>query len=97
MWVLLRQLLNLLQPLLVPVCLVLAWVLVAVTLWGVWSALRDTVKRAQTMHAIPCSNCRFFTGHYTLKCPVHPSTALSEAAINCPDFALMQMGDQRPS
>lgn len=44
--------------------------------------------KAREMHRIPCADCQYFTGDYTLKCTVHPSTALSEDAINCPDYAL---------
>lgn len=96
MWVTLRYLSHALHPFLVPICFVLAWGLVLMTLWSIASAFRDGMKRAQQMHAIPCADCRFFTGHYTLKCPVHPSIALSEDAINCPDFDAMRLGDQRP-
>jgi hypothetical protein len=74
------------QPALVPVCLVLAWGLVIMVGWNVWSAMRDSVARARTMHRIPCATCRFYSGDHRLKCPVHPTIAMSEAAINCPDY-----------
>ncbi|NJR69347.1 MAG: hypothetical protein HC771_12300 [Synechococcales cyanobacterium CRU_2_2] len=35
---------------------------------------------------MPCSNCRYFTGDYRLKCTVNPYVALSEEAIGCRDF-----------
>jgi hypothetical protein len=44
------------------------------------------VQDIKTLHEIPCSRCRYFTGEYHLKCPVNPSTALTEAAIDCLDF-----------
>lgn len=77
---------QLIQPVLVPICFVAAWSIVILGLWGVWAAIRDSVQRAQQMHQIPCSQCRYFSGNYLLKCPVHPSEALSEAAIDCMDF-----------
>ncbi len=64
----------------------LAWAIVFMTLWNLFAASRDTVKRAQTMHQIPCANCQFFTNDYRLKCTVHPNTALTESAIGCRDF-----------
>ncbi len=47
---------------------------------------QDTVIYAQRMHQIPCSKCRFFTENYQLKCTIHPTNALTEAAIDCPDY-----------
>jgi hypothetical protein len=74
------------QPILVPLCLLLAWGLMILLLWSVIAAIADTIRRAQQMHKIPCPNCTFFTKNYHLKCPVQPLIALSEQAINCPDF-----------
>lgn len=47
---------------------------------------RDATVQASRMHKIPCANCKFFTSNYSLKCTVHPAIALSESAINCPDY-----------
>ncbi len=80
------RLMQWLQPYLGPVCLVLAWGLVALGIWQVIVATREGVQRAQTMHRIPCSDCSFFTNQAVLKCPLHPTTALSEEAIDCLDF-----------
>ncbi|NJL85230.1 MAG: hypothetical protein HC886_03420 [Leptolyngbyaceae cyanobacterium SM1_1_3] len=70
----------------VPLCFVLAWTIVILGLWSLWATGRDSLANARRMHQIPCSDCRYFTNQYQLKCPVHPSQALSEAAIGCPDF-----------
>lgn len=83
---LIYQFIQIIQPMLVPLCFVLAWGIVLLAIWNVVSALRDGVSRAQKMHQIPCANCRYFTNNHLLKCPVHPETALSEAAINCRDY-----------
>jgi hypothetical protein len=77
---------QLLQPLFVPFCFVAAWSLVAIVAWSLWTATRDSIKVAQQMHQIPCANCQFFTNSHYLKCPVHPSWALSEEAVNCTDY-----------
>lgn len=74
------------QPFLVPLCFVIAWAVTLMGLWNVWAAVRDSWRRGQQMHRVPCADCQFFTHDYHLKCPVHPATALSEAAIDCPDF-----------
>jgi hypothetical protein len=81
-----HQLMEWLTPVLGPLCFIIAWGMIAIAGWSVWSALRDGVQRAKTMHQIPCANCRFFTQDYHLKCPVQPMSALSEQAIGCPDY-----------
>ncbi len=50
------------------------------------SLILDIVKRAKTMHQIPCSDCQYFTNDYRLKCPVNPFQANTESAINCQDY-----------
>ena len=84
--VLLLYLMSWLQPYLVPICLVVAWSMVILGIWQVVAATRDSVQRARTMHSIPCSSCSFFTNQAVLKCPIHPTQALSEDAIGCMDF-----------
>lgn len=84
--IVLYHLLHSLQPLLVPLCFVTAWGVVGLGAWTLWIALRDSITRGRQMHRIPCAACRYFSGDYHLKCPVHPQVALSEAAIGCPDF-----------
>ncbi|MGF1568384.1 MAG: hypothetical protein ACFCVD_09990 [Nodosilinea sp.] len=80
------RLIALLQPILVPLCFTLAWGLVAITVWQLVATTRDGMRRARVMHQIPCAECRYFTHSYLLKCPLHPKTALSEAAIDCMDY-----------
>ncbi|PZV16342.1 MAG: hypothetical protein DCF22_05620 [Leptolyngbya sp.] len=86
MFQILKPIVDAIQPFLVPICFVAAWLFVVLVTWNLWIAVRDMAMRTQKMHQIPCSNCRFFTRNYQLKCTVHPSSALTEEAINCPDF-----------
>ncbi|MDJ1185719.1 hypothetical protein [Roseofilum casamattae] len=82
----LHQILQALQPLLRPLCLVVAWTLIIALGWNLGSALRDTLARAKQMHCIPCAYCQFFTNDRRLKCTVHPRIASSELAIDCRDY-----------
>ncbi len=82
----LYQLVRFLHQISVPLCFSIAWLLVGLIAWSLWSALRDLTAQAQQMHRIPCADCQFFTNTHFLKCPVHPSSALSAEAINCPDY-----------
>ncbi|TAG95528.1 MAG: hypothetical protein EAZ09_07615 [Oscillatoriales cyanobacterium] len=79
-------LIKTIQPILVPLCLVSAWGLMFLLFSSIGATVTDCVRRAQRMHQIPCANCVFFTGDYHLKCPVQPTIALSEDAIDCPDY-----------
>lgn len=83
---LLQILIQAIQPFLVPICFVVAWGLMLLIVWNLGTAIADTVRRAKRMHQIPCANCTYFTKDYRLKCPVQPTIALSESAIDCPDF-----------
>lgn len=86
MFKLLYPLIHAIQPYLVPICFVVAWSLVIVIAWSLWSAFSDSVSSAQKMHQIPCTGCQFFTADYRLKCTVHPSIANTEDAIHCKDY-----------
>ncbi|QLE57825.1 hypothetical protein [Nostoc sp. TCL26-01] len=74
------------QQFLVPVCFIVAWAVMILFVWSIWSAARDSVTTAKQMHQIPCTGCQFFTDDYRLKCTVHPSIANTEEAINCLDY-----------
>jgi hypothetical protein len=64
------------------------WVVVGLISWRIWIIIHDTVTYAMNLHEIPCSRCQFFTNNHRLKCTIHPNTAMSEAAVGCPDFCL---------
>lgn len=82
----LYSLIKNIQPFLVPVYFVSAWVIVVLFIWSLWTAARDSVSTAKQMHQIPCANCQYFTDDYRLKCTIYPSIANTEEAINCLDY-----------
>ncbi|MDZ7965954.1 MAG: hypothetical protein RMY64_00350 [Nostoc sp. DedQUE08] len=79
-------LINGIQPLLVPICFVVAWTVTILVVLSLWTAARDSVSTAKQMHQIPCTGCQFFTDNYRLKCTVRPSIANTEEAIYCRDY-----------
>ncbi|MGF1482544.1 MAG: hypothetical protein ACFB4I_24215 [Cyanophyceae cyanobacterium] len=83
---LLYHLVQIFQPVLVPLCFLVAWVFIALLGWTLLSAVRDAIARAKTMHEVPCTNCQFFTNSHHLKCTVRPAIANTEQAINCTDY-----------
>ncbi|MGJ5629355.1 hypothetical protein [Nostoc edaphicum] len=74
------------QPLLVPICFVVAWTVIILVVWSLCAAARDGLTTAKQMHQIPCTGCQFFTDNYRLKCTVRPSIANTEEAIDCSDY-----------
>jgi len=83
---LLFRLNQLIQPFIVPICFVSAWVLIIGVSWTLGRAMRDGIAQAKRMHQIPCAHCQFFTNDYRLKCTIHPHYANSERAIDCLDY-----------
>lgn len=79
-------LLHGIQPLLVPICFIVAWTVSILAVLSLWSAVRDSVTTAKQMYQIPCTGCQFFTDNYRLKCTVRPSIANTEEAIDCSDY-----------
>ena len=74
------------QGMLGPVLAGVAWLLVAILLRSAWSLATEGTATVKRLHQIPCAGCVYFSEDYALKCTVRPSDALSEAAIDCPDF-----------
>lgn len=69
-----------------PIYLLGAWVFILSLITTLLSIIRDIIKRTKQMHQIPCTNCRYFTNDYYLKCTVQPQIANTELAIDCLDF-----------
>ena len=86
MFQILYYLVKLIQPVLIPICFVFAWIFLILLAWSIVSGIRDTTARAKKMHEIPCSNCDFFTNDYRLKCTVDPISANTELALKCKDY-----------
>ncbi len=65
----------------------MAWSAVILGSVQVWRMFTVGTAQARRMHRIPCANCQYFSGDYTLKCALHPSQAGTFDAIDCGDFA----------
>ena len=77
-----------LQPVTAPLCFITICALTFLLLRSIWRSTRIGIANVKRLHQIPCSNCRFFTNDFRLKCTLHPIDALTEEAINCSDFCL---------
>ncbi len=65
---------------------IFAYFLLGLVGWSLVSFVYSSISEARTMHQIPCTKCRFFTGDYRLKCTVKPQIANTEKAIACSDY-----------
>ena len=78
------------KPVMLQLRFVGAYSLLGLVGWSLVSFFLDIVATAKKMHQIPCTECRFFTGDYRLKCTVNPHIANTEEAIGCSDCQLTQ-------
>lgn len=47
---------------------------------------KEIAINIQTLHQIPCKNCKFYSSDPHLKCAVNPSIVLTEKAVDCSDY-----------
>lgn len=71
---------------LLPLRVMIACSLLLICSWSVISVIIEAIARTKQMHRVPCTNCRFFTQDYRLKCTVQPNIANTELAIDCSDY-----------
>jgi hypothetical protein len=83
--------------LLTLLCCLLAWGLLLLLALQSWQALTGGLRQVRRLHQIPCPECRFFTGNYTLKCTVYPYRAGSEGAIGCSAFEADRLPQDAPN
>ncbi len=65
---------------------ILIWAVALAFVHAILLAIDDGLQRLKKLHQIPCYRCRYYTGSPYLKCPVHPLSACSEAALSCKDY-----------
>jgi hypothetical protein len=86
MFQLILRLVEAIQPVIVPLCFVSAWLFTILLLLTLKNALGDATVRTKQMHRIPCTSCQFFNNDHRLKCSIQPYIANTESAIDCSDY-----------
>lgn len=73
---------------LASLCFIIVWAIMVFTVSALCKVIdkKDGIVTTNRFKQVPCRNCRFFSNNYHLKCAVHPSTALTEQALNCSDY-----------
>jgi hypothetical protein len=70
-------------------CLASAW---GIMLWMLKKPKKNLLpwQSQSRQNSIPCYSCKFLNNNCYLKCAVNPSIALTEDAIECPDYCPTQ-------
>ncbi len=69
-----------------PIFVVLLWTSIALMVSAdVRKLTRDRSAESRSPQ-LPCRSCQFFHDNYHLNCAVHPTTVLTEQALDCSDY-----------
>ncbi|AFZ56617.1 hypothetical protein H6G54_00470 [Anabaena cylindrica FACHB-243] len=72
---------------LTPLSFVFVWAIFLFILQKIRSNLDNKIAfSVNTVHQVPCKNCKFFANNHYLKCAVKPDIVLTEEAINCSEY-----------
>jgi hypothetical protein len=59
---------------------------IAVSTYACISKQRQKAQVHQCASKTPCHSCEYFTNNLYLNCALHPTTVLTEAAVDCIDY-----------
>ncbi|MGM3305334.1 hypothetical protein ACSQ6I_04980 [Anabaena sp. WFMT] len=70
-----------------PLSFVFIWAIFLFILQKIRSNLDNKIAFSiNSVHQVPCKNCKFFSNNHYLKCAVKPDIVLTEEAINCSEY-----------
>lgn len=72
---------------LVSVSFVIIWAITASIYVFLPKQEQEHSFRHRPTHKAPCQYCRYFSYNPYLKCTIHPSTVLTEQAVDCLDYS----------
>ncbi|MEH1932917.1 MAG: hypothetical protein V7L14_04155 [Nostoc sp.] len=71
-----------------PVGFIICWIGFFIILPKLRAFLDEKmVFSINTLHKVPCKNCRFYSNNHYLKCAANPSIVLTKEAINCSEYS----------
>lgn len=74
----------------VPLCFLAIWAIAVSTVLDLPKRNQSAKLPFKSFKRLPCRNCEFFSSNPYLKCAIHPSAAMTEHAMNCPDYRACQ-------
>jgi hypothetical protein len=70
-----------------PLSFVFIWVIFLLILQKIRSHLDNKITFSiNSVHQVPCKNCKFFANNHYLKCAVKPDIVMTEEAVNCSEY-----------
>lgn len=71
-----------------PVGFIIGWIGFFIILQKIRAFLDEKmVLSINSVHKLPCKNCRFYSNNHYLKCAVNPSIVLTEEAMSCSEYS----------
>ncbi len=71
-----------------PVGFIISWIGFFLILQKIREFLDEKmVFPINSLHKVPCKNCRFYSNNHYLKCAVNPSIVLTEKATSCSEYS----------
>ncbi|MGF1937903.1 MAG: hypothetical protein RM347_026560 [Nostoc sp. ChiQUE02] len=71
-----------------PVSFIIGWIVFFLVLRKIRVFLNEKmVFSINSLHKVPCKNCRFYSNNHYLKCAVNPSIVLTEEAMSCSEYS----------
>ncbi|MHC0062705.1 hypothetical protein ACWATR_07235 [Nostoc sp. UIC 10890] len=71
-----------------PVGFIIGWIGFFLILQKIRAFLDEKmVLSINSVHKLPCKNCRFYSNNHYLKCAVNPSIVLTEEAMSCSEYS----------
>jgi hypothetical protein len=79
---------------LIPFCFIVVWAVASIIMFrGLPKALRKKPLELNRPQKVPCRSCRFFSSNPYLKCALHPTSVMTDQAIDCADFHTREQED----
>lgn len=71
-----------------PIGLIFSWVVFFIVLRKLRTFIDNKmVFTVNSVHQLPCKNCRFYSNNHYLKCAVQPSIVMTDEAKNCSEYS----------
>lgn len=73
---------------LTPIALLISWIVFFVILRKSRNGVDNKrIFTINSLHKVPCKNCKYYSSNHYLKCAVQPSLVMTEEAKNCSEYS----------
>lgn len=73
---------------LTPIALLISWIVFFLLLRKSRNGVDNKrIFTINSLHKVPCKNCKYYSSNHYLKCAVQPSIVMTEEAKNCAEYS----------